>query len=512
MHTDFVHPKFGISWNSEDGAEVAERYGKYHSDYWAWWLENEKGYDVQRVGVDEVFQSVRDEVEGAIVYRDPMELTVAATEAGLRNALPLTPAQHQQWTKRGQELSVLLDLRNHLSEEGTKDERRLAAHRWLIEHTLPRTNKDGVVSRVRFYNQDAHDSFVAVDLAVRQGWVTYHLDHTAKAHFPDREIDNPADKAVLDQVLEAIDDWSPVYGWGGPNENHFVRAASRHKLFVIGADVPNGSFFKALPSNRTEWNQARPHASPNNVEVEDKIYVAFMNNEGDTLKAAYGLMIDAGWLQPQRDQVPVAWGIDPFLIEEFPGLMEYYYDNQGPNDYFFAATSGYGYAHVPWIPEDGREEYAALVKAGVELADTPYADVWWTQQLEDAGTLGSWMVQCGFRGLTDWENGRQEVLYLEDDRPVIKSPHYYTLDTPESFAELLVKDYAEVQGPWLVVIYGAKIHGTPYRFNEVARRLPIDRFEVVGLDTLFAIAEKARREIEGRVWVPGPNAPKGVAP
>ena len=56
----------------------------------------------------------------------------------------------------------------------------------------------------------------------------------------------------------------------------------------------------------------------------------------------------------------------------------------------------------------------------------------------------------------------------------------------------------EIRRPWFVAVYGAKPTGTPYKFYEVARRLPTDRFKVVGLEEFFAAARDARPQVEGR--------------
>lgn len=56
--------------------------------------------------------------------------------------------------------------------------------------------------------------------------------------------------------------------------------------------------------------------------------------------------------------------------------------------------------------------------------------------------------------------------------------------------------------PWFVIVYGAKPHGTPYKFRELADALPRDRFKIVALDEFFAAAEKARPQVERRGLAP----------
>jgi hypothetical protein len=82
--------------------------------------------------------------------------------------------------------------------------------------------------------------------------------------------------------------------------------------------------------------------------------------------------------------------------------------------------------------------------------------------------------------------------------PIIHSYDYYTLlmGDPQAFAETLIREAKQVAPPWFIVVYG----GWPYKFHEVARRLPADTFKVVLLDEFFEAARLARPQVEGRVW------------
>jgi hypothetical protein len=53
------------------------------------------------------------------------------------------------------------------------------------------------------------------------------------------------------------------------------------------------------------------------------------------------------WLDPRRGSVPIAWGIDPLILDVSPGLLDFYARTSTPNDTFFAGTAGAGYAY-PW--------------------------------------------------------------------------------------------------------------------------------------------------------------------
>jgi hypothetical protein len=74
--------------------------------------------------------------------------------------------------------------------------------------------------------------------------------------------------------------------------------------------------------------RARRRFDPSAVKLENRCYVTFMVNEGDTLKWMGSVMGAGRWLEPGRGRLPINWGISPFINEYYPGLMEYYYRNQ----------------------------------------------------------------------------------------------------------------------------------------------------------------------------------------
>jgi hypothetical protein len=163
--------------------------------------------------------------------------------------------------------------------------------------------------------------------------------------------------------------------------------------------------------------------------------------------------------------------------------------------------------HPAWLTDAEVDSYATQVRAGAATADLHYLDVWWSGNVD----LHNFGAAAGMSGVTQW-HGEQAVRFAAGGVPVIRSNHYYTLANPEAFAQTLRDDLGQVAAPWFVVVYGAKGHGTPYRFAEVARRLPAERFKVVTLYELFAAAAKSRAQVEGRVWRPGPGQPKGTRP
>jgi hypothetical protein len=438
------------------------------------------------------------------------EVALMGTLAGLKNALPVLRDDLGALQEILPGMPVVFDASSIPSLPGQG--RKVSVHRWMIEHLLPQVSKSGIVSRVKNYGLEQHDTFVDIDQAVQEKWLVYDLTHYREdtSDQPDPRHSRPDETAALHDILKSYPPLTPVFGWGAVDENTFVRVITEQGLTVICSGIPNNSFFNRWKASSHSLKQRHRHVVDSSVTVDDKIHLALMVNEGDSIKNALALQGHGAWLQPERGSVPLNWGVDPALFERYSGLMEYYYQSATSADYFFAAAAGWGYAHPNRMTPPMAQTYVSQVNKGLVLSDTDYIDIWW---LPHSGPVWDAFARgLKVKGLTQWYAPEQKVDYTNADFPVAFSNHYYTLDEPEKFARMLIQDYQDVKGPWFVVVYGANRHMTPYKAKSLMDHLPPDRFKAVLLDEFFSAARLARKEVEGRVWRPGPDAPKGEAP
>lgn len=377
---------------------------------------------------------------------------------------------------------------------GSKESPKTALYGWAVANLLPKCSKEGAYS----YNEGL-DVF-ALDIAVARRMFVYSLSHAApdvcfgdvKARLEKQKdgLDPPGRKH-LDAILAHLKPISPVWGWGGPSEESFLFRVSQGGAFVMCAQVPNLSFHARVKRLGPALRQR--HVEEKEVKVEPKVYVAFMTNEGDTAKCAASLVNGGSWLQAERGSLPINWGVSPYLCEQFPGMMEYFYRTATPNDYFFS-FGGYGYAAPAFLPADTRMAFAERARRGNQAADTRVTDIWYYYPLKPDAVRQKWLAAMGLIGLTQW-HGDQRVTYPEGCPPIIHSNHYYQHGTPEEFARRLQQETAGVTGPWFTVVYA----GDPHWFAQVAHLLPAERFKVVGLDEMFLAAKQARAQVEGKV-------------
>ena len=346
---DPVKPQVGAAWDAEDAQRRRAGGVTNIEDAWVAWLTKKGVCRFVPVSLESLIARLGAEVKGAVLYETLKEdLAPVATLAGLEDALPVTAALAGRWKSAGVSLPTVFDYTQVRKGFGVKQDKRLAGHQWLIDNVLPRCRKDGAVSRVRLYGLDAHDTIVDIDQAAQSRWAVYELDHAAltnRTHGTTLKAD-PPDTALLDKILSHLEPFSAVYGWGNPGEDSFIRSLNRHALVGECSGVPNNSFFAALhkspyyKAKPFEFKQKRPHRRAADVTVEDKIYVAFMVNEGDSIKCMNAFQGFGAWLQDERGKIPINWGIEPNLCVSHPALMAYYYETATTNDYFFAPASG----------------------------------------------------------------------------------------------------------------------------------------------------------------------------
>lgn len=502
-------PGHGANWDAATRDGLRQRFGDRActEDLWVEHFTQAGRFRFVPTTLPDLLKS-SPQVKGCILYADLKgDCCPAATLAGLEDAIPVTRTVRDRLIAQGVTLPVVVDYTAIRSGFTAGSDARLEGHRWAIAKLLPRCADTGTVSRDRTYNQDAHDTVVDIDQAVRERWFVYDLDHRAASNQDGKVDRDPPDKELIDTILSHAKPFSPVFGWGRPDENGFTRAVGRNRQVVVCSGVLNNSFFAALPATRKVWKQ-KPSRPAADDRPEESIHLALMVNEGDSVKEAISLQGMGGWTQPERGTIPINWGMDPLLCTTHPGLMDFYYDGMTDQDHFFAATSGWGYMHPGHFPAASLMDYAAQVRMGGALADLHTVDIWWAGKMD----LATFLRAAGMSAMTQWW-GDQSVRFLEGGIPVVRSNHFYTMkEGPERFAQMLIEDMRTVKPPWFIVVYGAADHATPHKFATLMKHLPRERFTAETLDVFMANVRRCQPLLGNRVWKPGPNAPKGVAP
>lgn len=517
---DWVEPAGAARWwNPEQAKTLAKKY----PDLAAYWIAYSEESGVARFESRTLAETIRDlagDYKGVILFEKVEDdLAIAATMAGVECALPMTQALYEKISEEaGRKLPVLFDIRKLYADYDPKDEKRIAAHKWALTHLLPKCDRSAAYSRDKTYKAAEHDTLIDVDLAIRNRWMTFDLtflnEQTHKGfvnYKPDSRWGfNPPDAEVLTKLLQSLDQPFPkIYGWGRPDEEIIIRRLAAAGATLICTGTGNTSFLQALPKPERPSRRVSP-PDGSDRQWERKVYVCFTVNEGDTLKALASLQNWGGWLQAERGEFPINWGMDPVLYEGFPGLVAYFHETATKNDFFVLASAGWGYLAPDKLSDAQLAVYGDLVRKGAAASGLEYADIWYMDPgLRERNQFYPFLSRVGVKGLTQKQipgfagkafNG-QWVDFAPDGIPIIYSDMYYDCffagagGVEPATAKILKA--AETMGPpWFIHVYG----GSPYFFSEIVKRLPPEKFKIVSMPEFFEAARAARSQIEGRVY------------
>ena len=335
------------------------------------WLANRNRVAVS--GLDALVKLAGDRLKGAIVWDPevPATVNVATTIAGVRNGVVLSPELAAQCLPEWN-LPVLEDLRGRFdgadAASGESGSKKNDAYRWAIREYL---EKGLCSSHLLCLFEDACSTRAAGDLGyvVTRDWAVMNRafvfdlspwgDETPKDD-PGQPLGTDLDtyrmilSAVLDQSAGkcmtemtgffAFWKYSNVAGYSSkhepvPTEWETVHLISPYNCYqnTISSDCYNQSLHSQAPFRRLK--QRRPQ--PMNA-VEDKAYLCFLMADYDSATPLYDFL-PRHWEDPNRGKIPLAWGINPNLIETYPDLIAHFYASATPNDHFTSDASAAGY-------------------------------------------------------------------------------------------------------------------------------------------------------------------------
>lgn len=445
-------------------------------------------------GLADLLARVRDSIKGVILFDldSPGEAVIATTLAGLYDAIPVTTALLKAEPALAA-LPVVDDLRGRYPDA-------LAAQRWAADALLPQCARDAVFSKARTVNEGDPDYF-ALDLVASRKLFAFHLGFYRSR--------TPEEFALAEHILAQYPPGTPMYGWGTSEASMMVgMAKSGH--FLVCTHTPNISFHAQIQPRSRAFRHPR-RLDPASVKLENKHYVAFVVNEGDTLKWMGSVMGHGQWLEPERGTLPVNWGTNPWLVEKYPGMMEMFYETLSEQDLFISSITGYGYYNP-------KLSVATDLLARLEAEHNPAADltigsIYAVHGMIDAtnGILDPrtdrWLVARGCRGYVFEAAQRSYVTFTSAGQPVIGVdwPLFYWMhrfagaDKAGQAAAHIRKLAAAHPAPYFIPVYA----GSPSQFRRIAAALPPDQFKIVLLDEMIELA---------RLAGPRPAQPAAEAP
>lgn len=284
--------------------------------------------DTTRTALDRFHEHAK----GYVVWDEDVRtsLIVAFTVAGLEDAIVVTEDLIPLAEEYG--LEPVVDFRGQFTGQSDYE-----IYRWAWERYGDRTSKDFIVWLGGFGGQRMEPG--VADFGIYQ-----------RAFFTDLSA-NPADTLELELADEMLDTMNPgglVMGWHSyakDTEGQHVTLVSQHALRMEGLNtLPNMSFNTQIPTTPGYTFTNNHNVSPDTTLVpEAKVYIAPVQTDGLGIGA---------WLKPGRGALPYAWEVTMNWAWLSPALLQYFYDQATPNDYFIGMLSGPGYMYPKAVPDD----------------------------------------------------------------------------------------------------------------------------------------------------------------
>jgi len=328
-HLYFIYPK---DWAYTFTPSVMKFYEKrYHYDF------------EQLKTPGNAFTKLRKYIKGYVVW-DPSvrtSLNVAFTVAGLDTAVVVTKSMIPAMKQAG--IPKVADFRNQF--DGMNDAH---IYQWAY-------NKYGSQCNKKFVVWMGGVSGNKMQPAIADFGIYKHAFFTDLSTLPS----DTAEYHLADKIMGNQKPLTMVMGWHSyakDKERDFVKLASHHALRVEGLNtLPNMSFTCQIPP--TPGFKFKNHhnvVAGKKYIPKKKVYIACIQTDGLGLGA---------WLKPGRGQIPYAWEVTMNWQWLAPAMLEYFYTQATPNDYFIGSLSGPGYMYPKAIP---RKYLPGVIK----IADT----------------------------------------------------------------------------------------------------------------------------------------------
>ena len=377
------------------------------------------------------------------------------------------------------DLKVLEDLRGRFSDEES-------AYAWAVQTLLP-----GCSKKMAFSAIPGWWNMMGADLAVARRAFLFHQNN--------KEIRK--DYPLFDTVLRSLEPPGALLGWGH-SEWLMTWRTSELGNYVLCSGAPNLSFWAKVPVDRLF---SLPEPQRVKAPLERKHYVVFYSGDGDAPKTIAGVL-NGDWTDPARGRVPMAWGIQPCLMELCPALLEYYAHAATPDDSFFSGPSGGGYTYPITMPN--LDQFVDYSRGCMAAAGVSTLDEWDLVKLDFAKVHQRFTapgrnapVRCFLQAPMGMGQPAAN-LWLEDGTPVVIAenttpdsslwavmPNDFDRKDPVSDVVRRITAVADAQEPpYFIAVYS---HMSPSFCREVERRLDKERFKVIGVGDLERLSREA---------------------
>jgi len=441
------------------------------------YLENQRHFTFQRLGsLADAFAAFKDQVKGYVVW-DPQvrtSLIVAYTLAGLEQAVVITPDQIPLAQKYG--FRQIDDFRGRFA--GKTD---FEIYSWAKEQYWSRCSREVIT-----WLGGVHGTAL-MPAAADYGMVkrTFFSDLSARAS-------DTQEYSLTRSLLQEMKPLGQVWGWHSylkDTEEEMITLTSSYALTSDGLNtMPNTSFLLQVPASPGFQFRNHHNLVPGKAYVpEKKVYVALVQTDGLGIGA---------WVRPGRGSIPYAWEVSMKFVDLSPAMLEYYYSQATPNDYFIAALSGSSYMYPRAFPAAWRPKEIELARGLMARLDLRVFEIMdYAGDKTEAGenNLPRGIVDDYFRGMPDaigFLNGyyAANTFAVRDHRPLVSYDYYLSAQRPEAAVAADLTELAEINParPYFLLVH-VRENSDVARVKRICDRLG-PGFEIVPLDVFLKMA------------------------
>jgi hypothetical protein len=312
-------------------------------------LEQRHGVQWQRTALndaDAALQQFARYAKGCVVW-DPAvrtSLIVAFTIAGVEDLVVVSPDLLPLAQRHG--LQPKVDLRGQFT--GQPDHQ---IYQWAYDQYFHRTSRDYYV--VLGGEAGIQMQPGIADFGVQQR--TFFADLSANPVHTE-EI------ALLKKIFSQQNPASVILGWHSyakDTEGQHTTLTGNYGLKMEGLhNLPNVSFTSQIPLTPDfKFQNNHNVAADAKLQAEKKVYIAALATDS---------MGIGTWTKPGRGKIPYGWQVLMNWSWLNPPVLQYFYEDKSPNDYFVAGLSGPGYMYPKSIPAD---KFPALMKDARDLME-----------------------------------------------------------------------------------------------------------------------------------------------
>jgi hypothetical protein len=292
-----------------------------------------------------VFQ---DDIKGYVVWDKHVRtsLIVAFTVAGLERAVVVSPDMVPLMDKYN-----IPEVENFVGKFTGQSDYEI--YSWAYDMYWDRCSKDLII-----WMGGHHGNIMKPGIA---DWGIYN-----KAFFQDLST-KPEDEdeyRLANKLLGELNPMSMVMGWHSykkDKERDHVRLTSSYGHRVKGLHtLPNTSFsYNVSMTPGFEFKNNHNIKPEEQYTPQDKVYVTCVQTDGVGLGA---------WTKEGRGDIPYAWCLGLNDLWLGPAMLEFFYRQSTPNDYFIGGTTP-GYMYPKMIPDSLRPELLGMAQQMLDSLD-----------------------------------------------------------------------------------------------------------------------------------------------